>query len=180
MATRSNSMSCSGALAACLLPWFSLLACGGRTAEPIQQGRDGGAGRSDSAVGGDGGSFDGKADTKAVADADSAAVLPDGSSCAKLRDCCSFLPQVDQHNCLYETQTMINESFCQGDLFNYIQDGDLDGGPCVGEGHGTPACASLVQCCGFLPDPIECSQIADAGNQDACVTTFWTDKCTQQ
>jgi hypothetical protein len=157
-----------------LLSWISLAACGGRTQQAM---RDGGGGPPDSPSRdvrqGDGNPFD----ARTHADGDSSALPPDGSVCSMLGNCCSFLPQVDQHNCIYETRTMIDEMGCQSQLELYMEDGELDGGPCVGEGHGTPACASLKQCCGFLQAQSQCYEIADAGNQDACVTAFQSDQC---
>jgi hypothetical protein len=63
---------------------------------------------------------------------------------------------------------------CGGEMYDYIQDGYLDGGPCTGVGSGTPACTSLANCCGQW-DEIDaggCSEIAAVGNQSACAKEF--------
>jgi hypothetical protein len=54
----------------------------------------------------------------------------------------------------------------------FLLDGELDGGPCVGVGHGTPACATLSGCCRQSHIP-NCEAIADAGEQDACLNAYY-------
>jgi hypothetical protein len=101
-----------------------------------------------------------------AAEADSP--LPD--ACAALALCCSFVPGVYQGDCLASLEPM-NWKSCPAALYGYVQEGFIDGGPCVGEGHGTPACATLNWCCSL--GAVEDCAIADAGEEDACVHAYY-------
>jgi hypothetical protein len=91
---------------------------------------------------------------------------PLSDACAALFACCSFVPQVVP--CIpYVTN---GPSSCSGTLSIYVTQGYIDGGPCVGMGHGTPACASLSACC----DSPTCEHLIEAGDQSGCLSEYNT------
>jgi hypothetical protein len=96
-------------------------------------------------------------------------VFADGSPCAILISCCTFVPGVYQGFCMGEA-LRATEGACSSALYGFVQNDQLDGGPCTGIGHGTtPACTTLASCCGSA----ECGQLVEAGAQDACAGEYF-------
>jgi hypothetical protein len=95
--------------------------------------------------------------------------LPD--ACAGLLACCSFVAQVDLPQCDAFVRGR-NAGQCAALLGDYVSEGELDGGPCLGMGSGTPACVTLAPCCTFAHGADNCEQVVEAGIQSACDDTY--------
>jgi hypothetical protein len=159
-----------------LILCISLAACGGRTASSGVQDA------SSDARSADGAEHDARMNDAAQADRTSVpdahadrtsvpdAELPD--ACVSLAHCCSFIPQVAQLSC-YSAVAEGSSAVCGAEFGSAVENNFLDGGPCVGEGHGTAACVTLASCCAGDPS---CDALIDAGNQDACASTWRLDE----